>query len=209
MLDMTALSALCTSLGCTCLSEEPLAKHTSFQIGGPCRAFVPVNSVEAVRALTAFLHEQAVPFTILGRGSNIIAADEGYDGVILGFGADFAHIGLADGYLVCEAGASLKDVCLYALEHSLGGLEFAYGIPGTVGGALYMNAGAYGGEMDQVVYSAEVLESDGTIRVIEREELELAYRHSRFMEHGGIVLRVALALEPDEPHEITAKWTTI
>ncbi len=205
MLDMTALTALCAQLGCACLAEEPLSKHTSFQVGGACRAFVSVNSVETVRSLVAFLNEYAVPFTVLGRGSNIIAADEGYDGVIIGFGAEFSHITLEGGYLTCEAGASLKDVCLFALEHSLGGLEFAYGIPGSAGGALYMNAGAYGGEMDHVVYSAEVLEQDGTIRTIEREDLALSYRHSRFMEQGGIILSVTLALELDEPHEIRGR----
>lgn len=202
---LSALSALCARYGCPILTEEPLAGHTSFRVGGSCRAFVSLSCAEGAIALISFLRSEHIRFAILGKGSNIIASDEGYDGVILCFGKEFSRISLERGTMVCEAGASLKDACMTALDAGLTGLEFAFGIPGSMGGALYMNAGAYGGELSDVVTSAEVLEDDGTLHIIDRDDLALSYRHSRFMTKGGTILRVTLTLMPGEQHEIRGR----
>ncbi len=196
------LQVLCATFGCSVLLEEPLAAHTSFKVGGAADAIVSVNCIASLQALLSFLHGKQVPYTILGRGSNVIASDTGYRGVVLLFGADFSDIRQDGTSLLCDAGASLKSVCRAAQRAGLTGLEFAYGIPGTIGGALYMNAGAYGGEMADVVQSAEYVDPEGMCSYVLRDEMQLFYRHSNFMGTRNIIVRVRLNLKPDDPAAI-------
>lgn len=201
------LSALCREYGCEIKIDEPLKNHTTFRIGGNCRAMVYVNSAESLQAFLSFLKTENIRYFVLARGSNIIAADEGFDGVILKIGRDFSEIRLLNETdIFCTAGASLMDVCLFALEKSLEGIEFAYGIPGTCGGALFMNAGAYGGEVKDIIKSAHYVDSAGKICEIQAEEMSLSYRHSLFAEHTDYVITdMIFSLKKGSPAEIKAK----
>ncbi len=201
------LSALCSEYGCEIKIEEPLNVHTTFRIGGNCRAMVFVNSAEALNGISKFLKTENISSFILGRGSNIIASDNGFDGVILQIGKAFSKIELLnDTNIFCTSGVSLMDVCLFALENSLQGLEFAYGIPGTCGGALFMNAGAYGGEMKDVIKSANYINSENKLIEISLHEMMLSYRHSMFSEHQDFIITdMIFSLEKGNHEEIKNK----
>ena len=146
------------------LEHEDLSKHTSFKIGGPAEFFVKPKNKEQVSAVVDYCEKNSVPLLPLGKGSNVLVSDNGINGVVMYFGSDFGKIELIDeNTIYCEAGAGLAALCNFALENELTGLEFAYGIPGSVGGAVFMNAGAYGGEIKDFLTKAEVLEEDGQI----------------------------------------------
>lgn len=200
------LTALCNKYGCEIKTDEPLNAHTTFRIGGKCRALVSVNSGESLKALLDYLTEEKIRYFVLGKGSNVIASDEGFDGVILLISKAFSEVRLiSDTEIFCTAGASLRDVCLFALENSLEGMEFAYGIPGTCGGALFMNAGAYGGEIKDVVVSAHYIEN-GEICEILSDEMDLSYRHSVFAENTSrVITDMVFRLKKGEPFEIKAR----
>ncbi len=139
-------------LGCPCVAGEPMSRHTTFQIGGPADRFITVETLPQLKGLVKALGPEGLPFLLLGKGSNLLVADRGIRGAVLLLSGDFKNVELReDGLLRAGAGASLASVCAFAREHSLTGLEFAWGIPGSVGGAAYMDAGAYGGEMKDVV----------------------------------------------------------
>ena len=141
------LTQLCGKLGCRITPECPLSEYITFRFGGPCRALISVNSARSAAELIKYMKDNSIRYGILGRGSNIIASDEGFDGVILLFGSDFARIEISGTTIRCDAGALLASACVHAQHASLSGMENLFGIPGTVGGALYMNAGAYGSEI--------------------------------------------------------------
>lgn len=200
------LISLCTELGCSYRPEESLKEHTTFRIGGKCRIAVFANSEESVVKVVSFCRNKNIKFAVLGNGSNIIAEDKYFDGVVLIIGNDFSDIcSVRDGIVECESGLMLSRLCITVKNEGLTGLEFAYGIPGTVGGALYMNAGAYGGQMSDVVVSADYLDTDGTIKTISCENMDLSYRHSAFMNSGRIILRVRLKLKKGTVGEIEQK----
>ena len=203
------LTALCETCGCSVRYAEPLRNHTTFRIGGICGAFVSINSIETLRRVLALCREKQYPYLVLGNGSNVLAADSGYAGVILHLGHDFSGIQQKGSELFCESGATLARIGKYALEESLTGMECLAGIPGTVGGALYMNAGAYGGEMADVVVSASYMLPDGTITEIPREKMELGYRRSIFREMDGIIVGITLRLQPGNYGEIKAEMDTL
>jgi len=183
------LIQLCNSIGCEYLLDEPLKNHTTFQVGGSCKLFIEISSVESICKVISFCNENDVKYTILGNGSNVIASDDGFDGVIIHLGKQFADVRMvSDDKIKSYAGASLKSVCLKALENSLTGLEFAYGIPASVGGALFMNAGAYDGEMIDVVSEAEYITRDGILKTISVDDMKLSYRHSIFSDMIGTVI---------------------
>ena len=202
MTYINQLETLCQQCGCKMETEVSLAEHTTFRVGGPCRALVHVNRARTAQTLVQFLRREGIPFAVLGRGSNVIVPDEGFDGVVLLFGHAFARITRQENQLVCQGGASLRAVCTAALDAGLTGLEFAYGIPGTVGGGLYMNAGAYGGELSHVAVSAEYLDRNGNLVQMDAADMQLSYRHSCFMENGGIITSVTLQLQPGDPEQI-------
>jgi UDP-N-acetylmuramate dehydrogenase len=149
-----------------------------------------------------YMKENSVRYGILGRGSNVIAADEGFDGVILLFGSDFASISIDGTTIRCDAGALLASACVHAQQSGLSGMENLFGIPGTVGGALYMNAGAYGSEMKDIVVSAEYIDNDCNIRSISAEDMELSYRHSVFSDSGCVITSVTMKLTEGDPDTI-------
>lgn len=166
MKNWQELAAICRTCNCSVQYAEPLRNHTTFRIGGACSAFVNVNSEETLRQILGLCRDRNYPYLVLGNGSNILAADSGYAGVILHLGKEFSQIRQDGTTLYCEAGATLGRIGKFALEESLTGMECLAGIPGTVGGALYMNAGAYGGEMADVIVSARCMAPDGTISVV-------------------------------------------
>ncbi len=198
------LTELCGRLGCRITPECSLSEYITFKFGGPCRALVSINSAQSAAELLKYLSSEGIKYGIIGRGSNIIALDEGFDGVVLMFGGDFAKIETDGTILKCEAGALLSAACVNAQHNSLTGMENLFGIPGTVGGALYMNAGAYGSEMSDIVVSAEYLDEDCNIRTIYKEDMQLSYRHSIFSENKGIILSVTMQLAEGSGDEISA-----
>ena len=206
MFDMEQLSAVCRSAGAELTPQVPLAGLTTFKIGGCCDALVTLPDAAACQAVLAFLRENQIPFALIGRGSNLLVPDAGYSGVVLKLGGALAEgITHENGAVTCGAGNSLKNLCLYAMEQNLTGLEFAYGIPGSVGGAVFMNAGAYDGEFSQVLESVTILDETGTIRTLGAPELNLSYRHSIFMEQPWIILQATVKLEKGDPEAIRGK----
>lgn len=188
------LEALCRQVGANFTPDEPLSAHTTFRVGGACRALITVPHADACIALRRYLTEAELPHRFIGRGSNLIVADAGYDGVVLVLAPESRVQQTAPATLSAWAGGSLKSLCATAAQASLSGLEFAYGIPGTVGGAVYMNAGAYGGEMAQIVTAVDALDSTGNMQTILAAELGLSYRHSCFMESDLVILQVTMQL---------------
>ena len=179
----------------TVLTEEPMRMHTSFQIGGPAEIFVqPATGAEVCQAIRLAKEEQ-IPFFVVGNGSNLLVSDDGFRGMIVQIGRNLQEISVEDNVIYAQAGALLSRVSKTALEHGLTGMEFAAGIPGSLGGAVAMNAGAYGGEMKDILTDVEVLTPDGEIKTLSLEELDLSYRHSCIFEKDYIVLSVHLQLE--------------
>lgn len=192
--------------GCDALENEPLSRHTTFRIGGPARVFIKVGGEQALCRLTALCRELGAKMFVLGSGSNLLAADEGYDGVVLHLAPpEFWQCRRDDNDIVAGAAMRLAALTDFAREQGLSGLEFAHGIPGSVGGAAFMNAGAYGGEMKQVITCCRALLPDGTVKEISGEGLQFGYRTSVFAKDGGIVLSARFALEPDSPDAIEAR----
>ncbi len=204
MIDITELSHLCEKLGCRITPECPLSEYITFRLGGKCRALVSVNSAVSAVELIRYMKEKSVKYCILGRGSNVLVPDEGFDGVVLLFGSDFANIETNGNTLRCDAGALLASACAHAQHNGLTGMENLFGIPGTVGGALYMNAGAYGSEMKDVVVSAEYIDAECNIRTIELKDMCLAYRHSIFFYGNYVITSVTMKLKEGNPDEIRA-----
>lgn len=186
------------------LAEEPMKKHTTFRVGGPADLFVMPSSEEEVKAATAICDEEKVPYYIVGNGSNLLVSDKGYRGVIIQLYKEMSRIRVEDHVIYAQAGASLAKIANAALESSLTGFEFAAGIPGTIGGACVMNAGAYGGEMKDVLLEVRVMTRDGEIMVLPKEKLELGYRTSVIAKEGYIVLEAAIELKPGEQDAIRA-----
>lgn len=186
----------------TLLEREPMSKHTSFRIGGPADLFVqPANEEELWNALH-LARQEKVPFFIVGNGSNLLVSDEGFRGMILHTGGMLKDISVEGDVIYAQAGALLSTVAKTALEHGLAGMEFAAGIPGTLGGAVCMNAGAYGGEMKDILLDAEVLTQEGERLVLPVEELNLSYRHSVIFEKNYVVLAAHIRLSRGDTAEI-------
>ena len=179
----------------TVLTEEPMSRHTSFQIGGPAEIFVQPATGDEVRQAICLAKEEQIPFFVVGNGSNLLVSDDGFRGMIVQIGRNLQEISVEDNVIYAQAGALLSRVARTALEHGLTGMEFAAGIPGSLGGAVAMNAGAYGGEMKDILTDVEVLTPDGEIKTLSLEELDLSYRHSCIFDEDYIVLSVHLQLE--------------
>ena len=182
--------------------NEPLAHHTSFEIGGPATVFCNPITTDQLIQTVKIVRSNAARYYILGKGSNLLFSDKGFDGVVIST-TNIAPEMQANGIeIVANAGVSLKKVCELALQNELTGLEFAYGIPGSLGGAVYMNAGAYGGEIKDILFSVEFLDNDGNIRSLRADELELGYRTSSFARTGWCVLRATLQLSKGDAASI-------
>lgn len=187
------------------LVEEPMSRHTTFRAGGKAKCLVRIGSVNQLGALLPYFRENGIPYFILGNGSNLLVGDGGYPGVMLQIGSKMNRIKAEEECIRAEAGALLSRVAGFALENGLTGLEFASGIPGTVGGALVMNAGAYGGEIKQVVRQVTVIDERGEISVIENDAMEFGYRTSVIKKKPLTVLEAVFALSPGEESEIRAR----
>ena len=206
MQDLKPLVRLCEETGAQIQTDVPMSEHTSFHIGGACRALVTLPDAAACQKIVRRLRTDRIPFRLIGRGTNLLVPDTGYRGVVLKLGGSFAAQPVVDGETItCGAGNSLKNLCLSALSASLTGLEFAYGIPGSVGGAVYMNAGAYDGEMQGVLSEVTFLNSDTELRTLSAAELGLGYRHSVFMEHDWLILSAKITLQKGDSDAIRAR----
>ncbi len=181
--------------------EEPMRKHTSFRIGGPADCFITVKDPAVLTELVAFCRQEGLPYFILGRGTNLLVKDEGFRGVIL-YTGEMNGFSFDGTVLTAAAGALLSELALSSAKRGLGGLEFAAGIPGTLGGGITMNAGAYDGEMKDVVLSAEVYFPEEGTRTLPVEELALGYRTSIIKNGGPVVLSARLQLREKEPELI-------
>ena len=184
--------------------NEPMKHHTSFKIGGNADFLVKVASLNELKAVLKEIVKLNISYFILGKGSNLLVSDKGIEGVVISL-LEMNEILVSEDTITALAGASLAAVCNAALENCLEGLEFAYGIPGSVGGALYMNAGAYGGEMSQVVTKAEYITSDGKTASIALKDMHLGYRTSIFKNTDKIITCVTFKLKKGKEAEIKAK----
>lgn len=189
--------------------NEPMSRHCSFRIGGPADIFAEPESEEQLLKLCALLDGEGVPRTVIGRGTNLLVCDEGIGGAVIRLGEGFASARVEGACLRASAGCSLASLALLAKQNARTGLEFAHGIPGSLGGALLMNAGAYGGEMRDVTVSVRALDSDGTVREYSGPELGFGYRHSRFAGGGSVILSAELCLERGDAAEIERRMRAL
>lgn len=189
--------------GMKLLRDEPMKNHTTFRIGGPARIFAEPESEEQLAAAFRALKELGQEPLVIGRGSNLLVRDEGIEGTVIHLGDDFAEIHGEGDSIYAQAGASLAAVASAALRESLTGMEFAHGIPGSVGGGVMMNAGAYGGELKDIVEAVRYMDREGNI--LETADCRFAYRHSRFEEEPCVILGARFRLEKGEKEAIAAR----
>ena len=191
------------------LRDEPMSRHTSFRIGGPAAALVIVNNEEELAAALSAVTEAGAPHMIIGNGSNLLVSDAGYPGIMIKLGGDFESIERdEDEPCRVRVGAAMlmSRTSAFLTENGLSGFEFASGIPGSIGGAVFMNAGAYGGEIKDVVRSVRVMDPDGTnLRTLSNEDMQFSYRHSMAEDAGILVLSAEMELKEDDPEAIAAR----
>ena len=185
--------------------DEPMKKHTTFRVGGNADYFVVPKTEEEVKNIVSLCKSEGMPYFILGNGSNLLVGDKGYRGVIIQICKEMNQIEVQGTSLLVQAGALLSKVGSAALEAGLAGFEFASGIPGTMGGAVFMNAGAYGGEMKDILAEVTVLDENGEVRVLKKEELELGYRTSVVAKKGYVVLSARVELQSGDKKKIEAR----
>lgn len=189
--------------GATVIKDAPMKKYTSFKCGGNASVLVIPDCVDSLKKIIDFCNSKNIKPLIIGNGSNLLVTDNGINGVVIKIGSDISKIELLDETTIrCEAGASLKSLCMFALENSLSGLEFAYGIPGTLGGAVYMNAGAYGGEMKDVLFSTTHIDLDGNIGELFQEDLNLRYRGSAYTDNNYTIVSAVMKLKKADKKDI-------
>ena len=204
-MQLTRLAEAFRSLGYPVAEGEPMSRHTSFKVGGPADMFVTVPDGKGAAAVLYRCREAGRPVFVMGNGSNLLVSDEGIEGVVLKIETTAPPASGEAGEIVCPAGLPVKKLCLFARDQALSGLEFAFGIPGTVGGGVYMNAGAYGGQMADVLTGVTVVTRTGETREAAAEELELGYRHSVLMKTGGVVTEARFRLTSDKREFIAAR----
>lgn len=185
--------------------QEPMAAHTTFRVGGPADCLVELENTEQLQRVQKYLRLVEIPYVVMGNGSNMLVSDEGYPGVVLQIGNSMNRIQVKENCITAQAGALLSQVARVAMEHGLTGMEFASGIPGTVGGGVVMNAGAYGGEMSQVVTQVTVVNSDCEVLELENETMEFGYRTSTIRNQPFIVTEVMFELTLGDREAIKAK----
>lgn len=205
---MTALKNLCETLNIEHKVNENMSKHTSFKIGGCADIYICPHSKEELKEIILLAKKENIPFYVVGNGSNLLVSDEGVKGAVIST-LKLNKIKVTDDTIYAEAGASLTAVCLAARDASLTGLEFAYGIPGSIGGALFMNAGAYDGEMSFITTLAESITPLGESVSRNIEELKLGYRHSIYRENGEIITGVTLKLKKGDKEKISDRMTEL
>lgn len=202
-MNYSEIENICNKYECTCLRNFELAAKTSIRIGGECDIYTEPNSEECLTDILDVCRRNSLPYFILGNGSNLLI--KRFNGAVIATGSLPDNYSAEGNRITVGAGVPLSHVCLCALERSLSGMECLYGIPGSVGGALYMNAGAYGGEMKDIVKSARCVNERGEIVEITAEEMKLRYRGSIFSENGWCILSVTMELIPDDKLTIKSR----
>lgn len=187
------------------LYKEPLRNHTTFRVGGEADAFLSVKNAEELKKAVLLCKQSDVPYFILGNGSNLLVSDGGFRGLVIAIGSGMARVDVSGTKITAEAGALLSTVAQQAAKNGLTGMEFASGIPGSIGGAIVMNAGAYDGEMKLIAENVTVLSADGEVRTYTVDEMEFGYRTSRLKREEGIVLSVTLSLKEGDIASIRDK----
>ena len=184
---------------CDITENEPMSRHTTFKIGGNARIFANVPDKDALKRVIKACRDENAQYFIIGNGSDLLVSDDGIDAVVISLGGEFKKMELTGSSEVrCGAGATLASLCSFALSNSLSGLEFAWGIPASVGGAAYMNAGAYGGEMKDVITSVECIDRNGNSITFSADECDYGYRHSIFTDSDYIITGVNIRLKKDD-----------
>ena len=195
-----------TAIGCGVTLQAPMSAATTFKVGGPADLLIDLPSAEAAAQVLRICREEGIPYLFIGNGSNLVFGDKGFRGAVLRLMEEEPVLQpeLGEGVVYAPAGMQLKKLCQFVRDHSLSGLEFAFGIPGTVGGAVYMNAGAYDGEMADVVQLVHCITPDGERGFLPAAELAFSYRHTALMERDLIVIGVTLKLTPGDYDTIAA-----
>lgn len=189
--------------------QVPMSKHTTFRVGGNTDVMIKIDKIDQLPSLISYLVQESVPYFILGNGSNILVSDQGYRGIMIQISSEFSNYIIEDTTIKVEAGAMLSKISKIALEQELTGMEFASGIPGSIGGAMIMNAGAYGGEMSQIVECIKVVDQSGNILTLNKEEIEFGYRTSIMKQKSLIVLEVTFRLAHGIKGDICKKMSEI
>ncbi len=211
-LDMNtrSLIAMADDLECRVMLDEPLDKHSTFRIGGSCTAMIDINSPDNLSALWEEANRLGIRTMALGNGSNVLFDDRGFDGIIFLIGSSMDKIYMKDeNTIVAQAGCPLLKLCRFALEHSLSGLEFAYGIPGSVGGAVFMNAGAYKGEIKDVIKLGRAVDREGRQFEFSKEQMDFTYRGSRFVKSGELIVEGEFELNSGNYDDIQDKMVEL
>ena len=203
-MDLKAFTEFCEKEKIEYVCQEPMCCHTSFKIGGPADIFVTIKNCDELKNVILQLKKNEIPYMIIGKGSNLLVSDKGIEGAVISL-SKLDEISVLGQEIKVGAGAKLALLCKAALDNSLSGLEFGFGIPGAVGGAVYMNAGAYGGEIKDCIVSCEYLDVDGEIKTIKAEDMALGYRTSIFKSNDKIILSATFKLEKGDKTLIKAK----
>ncbi|MDE7269580.1 MAG: UDP-N-acetylmuramate dehydrogenase [Acetatifactor sp.] len=185
--------------------QEAMAAHTTFRVGGPAECFIEIENAQQLQKIQKYLYQVEYPFVVVGNGSNLLVSDSGYQGIVLQIGKKMSKIDVAGNVITAQSGASMAQVAAAAWQNGLTGLEFASGIPGTVGGGVVMNAGAYGGELSQVVTEVQVLDKNSEFLTLDNDTMEFGYRRSTIRRKPFIVTEVVFELSPGDPADIRAK----
>jgi len=210
MIDYSKIIKELEDLGCAVFADEPMARHTSFRIGGPADLYVMVRNTDQLIALRRMAAENEIPVMIVGNGSNLLVSDAGIRGIVARLDGEFCSVEyIGKDMIRAGAGASLSNLCLAALEHGLTGVEFAWGIPGSIGGAAFMNAGAYGGELKDVVVEVEYVTADGELDQLTNEQCAFEYRGSIFQKSDCCVTAITVKLTDGDPEQIKATMDDI
>lgn len=201
--------SFCDSIACRYSKSALLSNYTTFRIGGKADVMIFPDTVEELSSAIKYINENGLRYMTIGKGSNLLFSDEGYKGIIINL-VDLDKLEMLDETTIrCQSGASLARLCRFAFDNSLSGLEFAFGIPGSVGGAAFMNAGAYGGEMKNVIVFCEHITADGAIEAFSGDELEYGYRHSVYSDKNFVISSVILKLEKGEQPDIKAQMDVL
>lgn len=206
---MTNLIALADEMGFEYLENEPMSMHTTFKIGGEAKLMLFPENEHQIGKIIKTAKEKNIRLMVMGNGSNMLVADDGLNAAVMVLGQQFSDVKVNGNEMFVQAGASLTKLCKAALEASLSGLEFAYGIPGSCGGAAFMNAGAYGGEMKNVLYKCSHVNENGEEGFLQGDDLKLAYRHSAYYDNGCIITGLHLRLKHGNKEEISAKMSEL
>ena len=207
-MDYSVFTEFCKQAGIDVKLNEPMKNHNGFKTGGNADIFITLGDRELLCALVETANSLEIPLFILGKGSNLLVSDKGIEGAVVSL-AKMDEIIIDGETVTAKAGTSLTALCVAAANEGLSGLEFAYGIPGSVGGALYMNAGAYGGEMADVVFDARFVTQNGGVGTIGKEDMNLGYRTSCFKQNGNIITDVTFKLKKGDKEEIWEKMNTL